>query len=153
MIWSSVFGGKPREECEAQGEMVETAGIIGENLRRLKGASADPRKEEIVRIERFVRERIAQANLSAKLVAAEFGYSVSGLCHLFKSKTGMAFGDYVISLRIENSKRLLSGSDLTVAEVGMRVGYTDCASFTRMFKRVTGQTPGAFRVCASEASA
>jgi AraC-like DNA-binding protein len=47
--------------------------------------------------------------------------------------------------RIEDAKRRLERTDEPVDEISWRVGYEDPAFFRRLFKRVTGMTPGAYR--------
>jgi transcriptional regulator GlxA family with amidase domain len=63
----------------------------------------------------------------------------------FVSATGLAPIAYVQRLRIEDAKRRLEGTDVTVDEISWRVGYEDAAFFRRLFKRTTGMTPGAYR--------
>nr|WP_296377757.1 MULTISPECIES: helix-turn-helix domain-containing protein [unclassified Pseudonocardia] len=43
------------------------------------------------------------------------------------------------------AKRLLAHTDLPVAAVGRRLGFTEPTNFGKFFARLTGQTPGAFR--------
>ena len=63
----------------------------------------------------------------------------------FKAATGMTLIDYVQNLRIEAAKRALeSGSD-PVEEISVAIGYEDASFFRRLFKRLTGLTPGQYR--------
>ena len=48
-------------------------------------------------------------------------------------------------IRVEQAKRLLETSDDPIEEISWAVGYEDPASFRRLFKRLTGVTPGAYR--------
>jgi transcriptional regulator GlxA family with amidase domain len=63
----------------------------------------------------------------------------------FSEATGFAPIDYVQRLRIEDAKRRLERTDEPADEISWRVGYEDAAFFRRLFKRVTGMTPGAYR--------
>jgi transcriptional regulator GlxA family with amidase domain len=63
----------------------------------------------------------------------------------FASATGLTPLDYVQRLRIEDAKRRLERTDLSVDEISWRVGYEDPAFFRRLFKRTTGMAPGAYR--------
>lgn len=63
----------------------------------------------------------------------------------FKKATGCSPLQYVQFLRVEKAKRLLEGSELPVDDVTWQVGYEDAAFFRRLFKRVTGMTPGNYR--------
>jgi transcriptional regulator GlxA family with amidase domain len=63
----------------------------------------------------------------------------------FTEATGFAPIDYVQRLRIEDAKRRLERTDASADEISWKVGYEDPAFFRRLFKRVTGMTPGAYR--------
>lgn len=63
----------------------------------------------------------------------------------FTEATGLAPIEYVQRLRIEDAKRRLERTDASVDEISWKVGYEDPAFFRRLFKRVTGMAPGAYR--------
>ena len=63
----------------------------------------------------------------------------------FTEATGFAPINYVQRLRIEDAKRRLERTDAPADEISWKVGYEDAAFFRRLFKRVTGMTPGAYR--------
>jgi transcriptional regulator GlxA family with amidase domain len=63
----------------------------------------------------------------------------------FTEATGFAPIDYVQRLRIEDAKRRLERTEASADEIGWQVGYEDPAFFRRLFKRITGLTPGAYR--------
>lgn len=63
----------------------------------------------------------------------------------FTLATGVAPIAYVQSLRVEQAKRRLERTDVPVEQVGWQVGYEDPAFFRRLFKRVTGLSPGTYR--------
>jgi transcriptional regulator GlxA family with amidase domain len=63
----------------------------------------------------------------------------------FTDATGFSPIDYVQRLRIEDAKRRLERTDTSADEISWKVGYEDAAFFRRLFKRVTGMTPGAYR--------
>jgi transcriptional regulator GlxA family with amidase domain len=63
----------------------------------------------------------------------------------FKAATGYSPLAYVQALRIEEAKQMLeTGSDLVDA-IGRDVGYEDASSFSRLFRRLTGISPGDYR--------
>jgi transcriptional regulator GlxA family with amidase domain len=63
----------------------------------------------------------------------------------FTSATGLTPIAYVQRLRIEDAKRRLERTDVSVDEISWQVGYEDAAFFRRLFKRTTGLAPGAYR--------
>lgn len=68
------------------------------------------------------------------------GASERTLARLFKTETGMAFGDWLRHLRIlQACQRLMAGEPMS--DIAYGLGYSSQSAFITMFKRVTGQTP------------
>lgn len=63
----------------------------------------------------------------------------------FKKETGMNFIDYLTEIRVEKSKELLANTFLNVKEISYNVGYNDPNYFFKVFKKITGITPGEYR--------
>jgi len=63
----------------------------------------------------------------------------------FTKATGHAPLAYVQQVRVEEAKRRLERGGEAVDEIGWQVGYEDPAFFRRLFKRVTGLSPGSYR--------
>lgn len=74
-----------------------------------------------------------------------FGISRYHLSRKFKEYTGFSPTDYIIELRINHAKFLLSNTDIPAYKVGELVGINNEANFLRLFKKRTGKTPGQFR--------
>ena len=62
----------------------------------------------------------------------------------FKKSTGRSPHQYVLHARVETAKRLLR-TDLSIAEVACRCGFSHQEHLTRIFGRLVGATPAAFR--------
>jgi AraC family transcriptional activator FtrA len=71
--------------------------------------------------------------------------SVRTLQRRFAAATGMTPMQYLQAVRIERSKDLLEAERLPVPEVAERVGYQDRVAFGRLFKKMVGMTPAAYR--------
>lgn len=63
----------------------------------------------------------------------------------FARATGYSPIAYVQHVRVEEAKRRLERTSEPVDAISYAVGYEDPASFRRLFKRITGVTPGAYR--------
>src|SRR5690606_19224581 len=63
----------------------------------------------------------------------------------FANATGHAPLAYVQLLRIEEAKRRLERGSDPIEEIGWQVGYEDPAFFRRLFRRLTGVSPGQYR--------
>ncbi len=78
-------------------------------------------------------------------MAAQVHVSVRTLQRRFLAATGMTPVQYLQAARIERSKDMLELERLPVSEVAARVGYQDRVAFGRLFKKVVGMTPAAYR--------
>lgn len=82
--------------------------------------------------------------------AAALRYSDAYFCKLFKQCFKVNFSAYLNRYRVEKAKKLILDSRLSLKDVGTAVGYSDANYFTRVFKRLTGQTPSEYRQAAAE---
>ncbi|MDR6882042.1 AraC family transcriptional regulator [Bacillus sp. 3255] len=83
-------------------------------------------------------------DLSLDQCAQICGLSPHYLSKLFKKTMDVSFIEYLTKLRIERSIELLRTSELSVADIAGKVGY-QTKNFIRVFKKMTGVTPGQFR--------
>jgi len=77
--------------------------------------------------------------------AAQLGVSANHLGDAVKRSTGRPPGEWLRERVVLEAKRLLAHSDLTAAEIGYALGFSDAAYFGNAFRRATAQSPGAFR--------
>jgi transcriptional regulator GlxA family with amidase domain len=63
----------------------------------------------------------------------------------FRVATGYSPLAYVQALRIEEAKQMLETGSEPVDAIGREVGYGDASSFSRLFRRLTGISPGDYR--------
>ena len=73
------------------------------------------------------------------------GFNPSYLSALLKKYTGKSYTESLAKYRIEQAKQLLLLTNEKVYAVGQMVGYEDKYYFNRIFKRVTGMSPGEFK--------
>ncbi len=71
--------------------------------------------------------------------------SPSRVRHVFKDVTGVGFKEYVTQVRVAEAKRLLLGTDLSVAEIARAVSYTNLHQFYKVFYRSCSMSPGEYR--------
>jgi AraC-like DNA-binding protein len=71
--------------------------------------------------------------------------SPSRVRHVFKDVTGVSFKEYVTQVRVAEAKRLLLGTDLSVAEIARAVSYTNLHQFYKVFYRSCSMSPGEYR--------
>nr|WP_281363464.1 helix-turn-helix domain-containing protein [Paenibacillus lemnae] len=78
-------------------------------------------------------------------VANRFSFSPNYLGVLFKEETGQNFSDYVIGLKMEKAKSLLTGTKMKIYEIAAQSGYQYLPYFSRQFKETYGMTPLEYR--------
>ena len=93
--------------------------------------------------------KFMKANLQRRVSLDEFAavanLSKSHFMHLFKTETGVPPGEYLIRLRIEKARDLLTVGSFSVKEVMALVGYGAKTNFAHLFKRYYGFPPSEYR--------
>jgi two-component system response regulator YesN len=79
------------------------------------------------------------------MVAEAISLSPTYLSTLFKKEIGIGFSEYLISCRMEEAKKLLKTSDLSVNLIAEEVGYSDAKYFSKTFGKVVGLKPSEYR--------
>jgi len=99
------------------------------------------------RIRRSVELMHAQLDqdLSLKALAAASYLSTFHFARLFKKITGSTPHNYLAAMRANRAQLLLAETDMSITEVGTRVGYLSASHFTKAFRLATGTTPREFR--------
>jgi len=78
-------------------------------------------------------------------VSRAFYCSRSHISHHFKRQMGKSVREYLTELRVEDAKRLLCHSELSVTEIAYSVGFGDSNYFSTVFKSQVGCSPTAYR--------
>ncbi|PQA59327.1 helix-turn-helix domain-containing protein [Siphonobacter curvatus] len=108
----------------------------------------DKRKQLVTQIKRLVLAYInqpARQNLSDYL-AEQLNREYSALSKLFSESEQQTIEQYVIRLKIEKAKELLSYRERNLSEIADELGYSSVAHLSNQFKKVTGVTPSQFRL-------
>lgn len=78
-------------------------------------------------------------------IAAACGLSVGYFARAFRRTCGMAPHQWLLHRRVEEAKRLLATTGLTIAAIAADCGFSDQSHLTRVFARATGVSPGLWR--------
>lgn len=101
----------------------------------------NPIAEALTILHRDFRERVAVAEL-----ADAVGLTANWFGERFKAATGLTVNDYLSRLRIEAARAALERSDDDITTIALAVGFDDPSYFARVFRRLTGLTPRAYRL-------
>lgn len=102
------------------------------------------REDVIANIKHYMKENFHK-NLTQDFISSLFFLNRSYLSTLFKKQTQKKFVDYLNELRIEQAKLLLRKTDRKLYRIAKAVGYDNVKYFFRIFKKITGETPEAYR--------
>jgi AraC-like DNA-binding protein len=86
-----------------------------------------------------------EKDLSRRELAQAVGVTENYLSQIFHQELGMTPWECLNRLRIQKAKDYLLNSDHTVTEIACRVGFNDPAYFSRVFKKMIGVSPHAYR--------
>lgn len=140
----SCFETDPPPLMEAQTlELTLMRNFIGE-CRTLRSGMHQLSKKRLALVNDFINERIAHA-ISLEELASIAGYSPSRFLLLFRNSTGYSPHQYIMRVRLEKARDLLTRTDLALKYVAQDCGFSDQSHLIRLFKRHTGMTPHQFR--------
>ena len=109
------------------------------------GSIPPPRlKQVLVYVEAHLDQQTHLSELAQAASMSPFYFA-----RLFKNSMGVSPHKYVTMRRIERSKELLRRSDISIFEIGVRVGYLDPKHFRVVFRRAVGISPSEFRASKS----
>jgi AraC family transcriptional regulator len=80
--------------------------------------------------------------LAALVNFSEFHFNVA-----FRNSLGTSPHEFVIRRRIERAQQLMLTSDMSLCEIAGECGLADQAHLSRLFRKVVGETPAAWRKC------
>jgi AraC-like DNA-binding protein len=99
---------------------------------------------EIWKARKFIEEYSGE-ELSLRKVAKTANISANHLSEKFKQVTGVNFVDYIALTRFEKACHLLLSSNRRISEIAFAVGFQSLSQFNRVFKKLSGKSPSAYR--------
>lgn len=96
-------------------------------------------------IHQFIQNNYFDPNLNLNTLAEHFKISPSYLSRKYKEQYQNSVIDYLYEIRIQHSIQLIQDTSMKVTEIAQMVGFANSNAFIRIFKKVTGTTPGKFK--------
>jgi len=84
-------------------------------------------------------------DITLKTISKQFYISPNYFSYLFKEQTGENFHDYLLKVKIEKAKILLTETNYKAYEVSHIIGYSEPAYFSKLFRKYTGNNPTEYR--------
>lgn len=78
-------------------------------------------------------------------IARRLSFSPGYLSHHFKEATGVTLSDYIHEQKIAEAGQLLENTELSLAEIAAKMGFSSQQQFQQIFRKIAGETPAAYR--------
>ena len=140
-------------------QTVELAGIFAKSRRRDLQSNLKEKGIETAEQQSVVKTGIHQKvhdiamylqghtgdNVTLDEVAKQFYMSKSYLTRVFRNITGFSVIEYITYIRVRKAQQLLIDSDTSITDIADICGFGNVTYFEKVFKQMTGQTPGQYR--------
>jgi AraC-like DNA-binding protein len=119
-------------------------GVVAHLERAVESPTVARQSRSVERALVFMREHLGEP-LTLPQVAKIARFAPSHFARLLRREQGMAFERYLLRLRIEQAKHMLTSTPLRVGRVAERSGFKSRTHFQEVFRKQTGETPIAYR--------
>ena len=99
---------------------------------------------DIWKARQFIEQHSTE-EISLTKLARAVNINPTHLSEKFKQVTGVNFVDYVARSRFDKARELLADGELRISEIAFEVGFQSLSQFNRVFKRLSGKSPTAYR--------
>lgn len=106
----------------------------------MHSASEQGVQRAIDSIYRNIGEQITIDDMARTAMFSKFHFT-----RLFQRATGVSPGRFLSAVRLQEAKKLLLSTSLSVADISHQVGYNSVGTFSSRFKRSVGLSPTAYR--------
>ena len=139
---------KPVEEKELTEYLAKIRAVLDQKReqREKEGEKEGFQSENVLvrRMMQYLRDHYAEG-ITLQVLAGKFGMSENYISSLIKKETGRRFSEHLTEIRIRRAQELLRSSNDSIEQIAGKVGYPDYFYFTKVYKKVTGLSPAAFR--------
>ena len=113
-------------------------------LRTKEAVQPEPEESIPAKITAFIDQNF-YLPIDMDTLCQHVSYSRSYISRIFKSDMGMTVSEYIQLVRIRNAQSLLRDTSLSIQEVSYSVGIDDPLYFSKIFRRLSGQSPRDYR--------
>lgn len=111
--------------------------LTGEYLKNYKGKSQFALVQKTIN---YIHQNFSTIS-SIEEIASKLFVSYSHLRNVFKKELGITIYDFLLSVRMEEAKKLLTTSKMNLTQIAYKVGYSDYDYFKTVFAKYNGVTP------------
>ena len=117
--------------------------ICDDYLRQLSKNSQN-RVKKTALIAEWIRTNIS-TEINLITIATQFELNPNYLSRVFKKEQGLGVKEYILTIKLDYAKRLLTTTTLTISEISEQAFFSDSKHFMRLFKQKSGLTPSQYR--------
>lgn len=122
----------------------EKSGYNRESSGNIRMSAAKSTRELVDRVIMFLHKEYHK-QLNLKDIGQIASLHPRYLCTVFKLVTGCTINEYLREIRIEQAKRLLLYTTLSITDIALETGFDSSQYFSRVFKKMNGAEPRTFR--------
>jgi len=129
-------------------EMQARLALASTMLSVYKFMTAGAAKDTTVSADKLIQNIVGYINrnymnhITLEMIETEFSVSRSYISHKFKKITGVTFIEFLQCVRVAEAQKLLTQIDSSISWICYECGFNSLQHFYRVFKKVTGTTPG-----------
>lgn len=129
-----------QSEKSAQGKIITSK----EKFNKIDDLSVEE-KILMQKIVNYIKDHIADSNISVNQLADNIGVSKSGLNRKMKKITGITPKDFIIHARMRKAGQLLKTTDLPIKDIAYDCGFADQNYFGKSFRNIYNMSPTEYR--------
>jgi AraC-like DNA-binding protein len=157
------FGGKTKEAVAEKLKRMQSLDHFGQLLNLLEIFQLLAKSREVLvlndqdtSVKLFLNDKIRMGTIykyidenfdkepDVNKVAAQVHLTTAAFCRYFKKQTRMTFTDFVNHYRINQAKTFLL-QHKSISETCFAVGFESLSYFNKLFKKIVGENPSAFK--------
>lgn len=134
---------KSIDEAQDVMEAVKSLNLFLNEAEKL-GVSDFPEDSNMKKLLAYIDEHYSEP-LRLSSLSEHFHFNPSYLSGYFSTHHSEGFSEYLNKTRVSKACELLRSNELSISQIGAKVGYADHSYFTKVFKKYTGMSPSRYR--------
>lgn len=118
--------------------------VVGESVHEMIRLKMSEDNRPVRLAKQYIRENFGKP-ITLESVSEQVGFNPAYFSTLFKKETGVSFSEYLLATRMEAAKDMLRDTNLNIATICEKVGYSDSKYFAKTFMKEAGLKPNQYR--------
>ena len=136
-------------ESYVDGDAIKCIGCLWQILAKISTDDSISRTNDIIKIKEYIEQNYTN-KITLEQISELFYMHPVYLQKKFKKATGFTPTDYIKTVRVNEAKKLLMSTNLSVEAIAEKIGFCNTSYFIKVFKNELHSTPAKFRSDALE---